>query len=118
MSNPSDKKLDWYFPPDMAALLGLYFIVLPFALLGGWFGTHLYNARSTGDVTLLWLSIAVGACGTVLLFLARLPLYRQRRFLVFGPRELDEKHRRLYWWAYRFIAASVLLMLLLLLILR
>ncbi len=118
MNNPSDKKSDWYFPPDMAVLFGLYFVVLPLALLGGWFATHLYNAKSTGDVTLLWFAIAVGACGTVLLFLARLPLYRQRRFLVFGPRDLDEKHRRLYWWAYRLIGASVLLLLLLLLMVR
>ena len=60
----------------------------------------------------------MGGVGTVLLFFARLPLYRQRRFLVFGPRELDKRHRRLYWWAYRFIAASIVLLVVLILIVR
>ena len=46
-----EKKSDWYFPPDLAALLGLYCVVLPIALLGGWLGTGIYNARSVGDTS-------------------------------------------------------------------
>src|SRR5204862_3096067 len=96
LSNPEHKESGWYFPPDLAALLGLYYVVLPMALIGGWLGTGIYNAKSVGDNSAFWATIALGGIGTVLLFLARLPLYRQRRFLVLGPRDLDERHRRLY----------------------
>ena len=52
-----------------------------------------------------------GIVGIVILFFARLPLYREGRFFIFGPRALDRKHRRLYWLAYVFVAASLLLFL-------
>jgi len=75
----------------------------------------LYYADRLNQLPIGVIGIAIG---TVLLFLARLPLYRQRRFLTFGPKELDERHRRVYWWAYRFIGASVLLLVVLLFVLR
>ncbi len=118
MSKPERRKSDWYFPPDLAALLGLYYVVLPMALIGGWLGTGIYNGRSVGDTSAFWIAVALGAIGTLLLFFARLPLYRQRRFLVLGPRELDDRHRRLYWWAYRFIGASIVLLVVLTVIVR
>lgn len=118
MSDPNDKKSDWYIPPDMAALFGIYFIVVPIVLLGGWLGPGLYNAKATGDMSAFWVALVLGAVGTVLLFFARLPLYRQHRFLTFGPHELDERHKKVYWWAYGFIAVSVSLFILLLIFLR
>jgi hypothetical protein len=117
MSNPSSEKSRWYFPPDMAVLLGSN-IILPIAFFTSWFCNHLFSAGRTGDSTLIWFALALATIGTLLLFAARLPLYKQRRFFVFGPRELDEKHRQLYWRAYKFIGASVGLLLLLLLMLR
>jgi len=59
-----------------------------------------------------------GVVGVLLLFLARLPLYRQRQFFTFGPRLLDTRHRRLYRLAYWFIGVSVALLLALLVVLR
>jgi hypothetical protein len=44
------------------------------------------------------------------LFLARLPLYRARRFWTVGPRQLDRKHRRYYWLAYVAVTVSLLLL--------
>jgi hypothetical protein len=96
----------------------LLFIVLPIAMLSHWFFPLLSRLKRTGDPTIVWIALALGAIGVALLFAARLPLYRQRRFFVFGPRELDEKHRRLYRWAYKFVGTSVCLLVLLLLILR
>ena len=55
---------------------------------------------------LYWGGVVAGVVGMVLLFFARLPFYRQRRFLVFGPRELDRSHRRLYWLAYAVLLVS------------
>ena len=69
------------------------------------------------------LAIAVFACavfsatvGAVLLFLARLPLYRQRVFFTFGSRLLDARHKRLYRMAYGFIGIALLLLLVVLLV--
>jgi hypothetical protein len=53
---------------------------------------------------------ALGCFGIVLLFLARLPLYRQRQFWTFGPSALPKLHRKLYWLAYLLVVASVLLL--------
>src|SRR5258707_11947773 len=110
----SRKLSNWYVPPDIALIYGLPFIVMPVAMLL----PLLSRARSGGDFTLLYIAFTFGAVGTVLLALARMPLYRQRRFFTFGPRALDEAHKRLYWWAYRFIGVSVLLLSLLLVALR
>jgi len=71
------------------------------------------NARA-GDRTLFWFALAAALIGIVLLFIARLPLYRQGRFLTFGPKALPQDHRRIYWIAYVFIIAGVLTMLFLL----
>jgi hypothetical protein len=107
MDKSNDKKSDWYFPPDLAVLLSPLFIALPCALISG----LLRNLVGLG--LMFCAAAALGVAGTILLFCARLPLYRQRRFLVFGPRELGDEHKRLYWRAYRFIGASVLLLIVL-----
>ena len=62
-----------------------------------------------GDSSLLIVALALAVCGVVLLFLAKLPLYRRRQFFTFGPRLLDRTHRRLYAWAYAFIALALFL---------
>jgi hypothetical protein len=77
------------FPLDVATLLGPFFIFLPSLLLSGAFTAALYHTRRLGDPTLPWIAGALGFIGAVLLFFARLPLYRQRRFFAFGPRQLD-----------------------------
>jgi hypothetical protein len=117
-NDPKLKTPRCYFPPDLAAHFGLLFIVLPIAMLSHWLFPLLSRLKRTGDPTIVWMALALGAIGVALLFAARLPLYRQRRFFVFGPRELDERHRRLYRWAYRVVGTSVFLLVLLLLILR
>src|SRR5437016_805437 len=45
------------------------------------------------------IGVAAGVAGIVLLFWARLPLYRQQQYFRFGPRLLDAAHRRMYWIA-------------------
>ncbi len=57
------------------------------------------------------LGVGAGILGVLLLLLARLPLYRERRFWTVGPRELDRKHRRFYWLAYACVASSLVLLL-------
>lgn len=103
----SKKSSDWYVPPDIAFLLSFYFI-LPIILLVSGTMLPLLARFKSGDLAgVFYSALALGAVGTVLLFFARLPLYRKRQFLGFGPGQLDGIHRRLYWVAYLFVAVSV-----------
>lgn len=108
---------DWYFPKDWAFFLALQ--ALPFASLFVasllvWFvlGTR------QGDLTFVWIAMGLAVVGIILLFIARLPLYRQGRYFTFGSRALPEWHRRVYRTAYCFIGLSVIMMLGLLAVLR
>ena len=108
------KSSDWYVPPDIAFLFGFYFI-LPITVLASGLLLPLLARFKSGDlVGVFYSALALGAVGTVLLFFARLPLYRKRQFLTFGPSRLSGIHRRLYWAAYLFIGFSVLLLMLIL----
>jgi hypothetical protein len=55
--------------------------------------------------------LAIASVGVYLILYAKLPLYRQRRFLTFGSRALPESRRTFYRWGYRcvFFAAALLL---------
>jgi len=75
------------------------------------------NAKA-GDLTLFWFALASALIGITLLFIARIPLYRQHRFFTFGPKVLPETHRRVYRIAYAFIIPSILTLLFLLVVLR
>jgi hypothetical protein len=112
----SDRQLR--FPPDLAALLGLYWIVLPIAALGASIFPAFLRSRNEGDLTILWVATALGLVGASLLFWARLPIYRDRRFFAVGPRHLDARHRRVYWLAWTLILPSIGLLGLLLAALR
>ena len=72
-------------------------------------------ATNFGDTSLLHFALWLGGIGSALLFAARLPLYRQRRFFSLGPKPLTGVHRKLYYAAYCFIVPSVALLALLLL---
>jgi hypothetical protein len=74
-------KSDWAFPVDLAALISMPI----FSILGILFAIQIHRT-SQGDPTLLVLAVALGLAGACLLFAARLPLYRQRKFFSFGPR--------------------------------
>lgn len=117
MNKSNDNKSSCNFPADFLAMFGMVIIPLFVAIVTGVLIAPLFHAR-TGDPTILWVTLVLATIGIVLLFIARLPLYRQRRFLTFGPGALDEQHRRIYRWAYRFIGTSMLLLVLLHLTLR
>ena len=77
----------------------------------------LFFSRLTGT-RWIWcyvIALAISAFGASLIFYAKLPLYRQRRFFTFGSRALSEQRRPFYRWGYRCIAFAVALLLCLLL---
>ena len=107
---------EWYVPADWLFHLGCL-LMIPLSLLAGLLVPAISSARR-GDLTLFILSLALSLIGVVLLFLARLPLYRQRRFFTIGSAVLPESHRRIYRVAWRFIASGLFIMVLLNVLMR
>jgi hypothetical protein len=108
MEKQDHKKSDsGHFPWDLRALLEPMLFVILFAVVLPYFSL----AERRGDRTLLTVALVLGGIGVVLLFFARLPLYRQRRFFFFGARHLSGVHKRLYYAAYVFIVPCILLLL-------
>ena len=108
-----DKKNSSNVPPDMAVIGSFLFLIL--AVL---FVSCGLSWAKKGDTTLFKLAVFLGVVGVVLLFIARIPLYRQRRFLTLGPRALTGIYRKLYFTSYAFIVPSIVLLVLLLLSFR
>ncbi len=107
-----------HFPRDMLFILGLQAIGPVIVLLiVACFLPPVLSARQ-GDPTLFWIALVLAVTGLVLLFVARLPLYRQRKYFTFGSKALPARYRRMYRIAYVFIGLSVVIMLLLLAVLR
>jgi hypothetical protein len=64
------------------------------------------------------LSLASALVGIVLLAYARMPLYRQGRFLFVGPKQLPKDRLPAYQWAWRFIGLTLCIQVILLLATR
>jgi dipeptide/tripeptide permease len=106
----SKRNSDWYIPPDLLALLGLFFVLPCIAVLASILLPLVARLQTSNIRALYGFGLGSGVLGAILLLVARLPLYKQRRFWTVGPTQLDRKHCRLYWLAYIFIASSLLLL--------
>jgi hypothetical protein len=107
MRKPGSK---WYVPADWLWHLSMSLTILCMAVMTGLL-LPLVTRLKTNDLGALYgIAVGAGVVGIVLLFISRLPLYRQRRVWTIGPRELDRKHRRFYWLAYTSVAVSVFLL--------
>lgn len=97
-------------PADTGCLLSsLYVAPVLAAILSGLLMPLLSGFRNSGAASLYVAGLLFASAGIVLLFLARLPLYRDGRFLSVGPGALDRKHRRFCWLAYALILVALLL---------
>jgi len=103
----SNKRSNWHLPEEVLGFLSSIFFMPVIAAIAVLAAMLLPSITSLGVTRIFWIGLAAGILGTVLLFLARLPLYRQRRFWTFGPGELDDFHRRLYWLAYLVVLVSM-----------
>jgi hypothetical protein len=76
----SKRRSDWYVPADWLAFLGMLVIIPSVALLGSMLLPALARLKTADVGTLYALGVGAGILGVLLLFAARLPLYRARRF--------------------------------------
>ncbi len=106
----SKRNSDWYITPEALGLLSTLLLIPSIGVLAGILLPILDRLRNADSVALYSIGVGAGVVGAVLLFIARVPLYRQGRFWNFGPRYLDRKHRRIYWLAYAFVSAGLLLL--------
>jgi hypothetical protein len=60
---------------------------------------------------LCWLALCFGAGGTLLLMVARKPLYRKRHFISWHSNNLPGNYWRIYFVSRVFVMGSVLLLL-------
>jgi type IV secretory pathway VirB3-like protein len=86
--------------------------IVAFALLAA-----LAQAKQ-GDPFLVRMALILAVVGLILLFFAKLSLYRQGKFFTFGPKAMSRTSRRVYWTAYAVIGLSVVLMMTLLAVLK
>jgi hypothetical protein len=111
MEDRPAKKVSPFWHSDVPGILVFLFGPLVIGILAAVLLPTLNRLRHMDAWTVFGIAVAVGGLGVILLFVARLPLYRDRQFLAFGPRLLDVPHRKLYWLSYCFVGVSVLLLL-------
>ncbi len=96
-----------HFPADLLTVFGLPVIATLLAVSG---------VLSLHDSAWLWAAAAafgVAMLGAALLFVAKLPLYRQKRFFTFGIQSLPQSSHGYYRWGCRCAILGCALMLLL-----
>ena len=98
-------------PVDTVLWAVLFCIVLPLAMHVGWFHPENRTLRAAfGDKVLIWLSLAFGLVGTLILAIVRYPLYVRRHHHGFRPRELPHQYRPTFWVSYMLIVVGMVIL--------
>src|SRR5271166_4207423 len=106
----SKRHSDWYVPGDWLVHFGMLVIIPSMVVLGSTLLPAVVRLKTADVSTLYAFGVGAGILGVLLLFIARLPLYRARRFWTIGPGQLDLKHRGYYWLAYVAVTVSLFLL--------
>ena len=118
------KTSDWYIPKDWAFLLGWHlmaFVFLFLPILVNVIINKLFSGLTetqNGNPDLYYVSLSLSLSGILLLLIARIPLYRQKRFFAIGPKGLPALSKLCYWISYCFIVPAIVLMALLFWVLK
>jgi hypothetical protein len=103
-----DKKSSkWYIPADIHILLITPVVLVLITILAGDLLPVMMSLKQGSLEKIYFAALGFAVTGILLLFFARLPLYRQRKFWTVGPRALDLIHRRLYWTSYVFLVLGI-----------
>ncbi len=102
---------EWIWPPldQWIGVWGLLTIAVV-GIVTTWILNFFTQLTGAPWICCYFIGLGVAAAGASLIFYARLPLYRQRRFFTFGPRALPEQRRPFYRWGYACALLGVLLL--------
>src|ERR1035437_6958326 len=107
---------DWIWPPadQWIGVWGLLTIAAV-GIVTTWVLNFFTRLTGMPWICCYFIGTGVAALGASLIFYAKLPLYRQRRFFTFGPKALPKQRRPFYRWGYTcaFLGALLLACLLL-----
>src|ERR1041385_1431613 len=84
-----------HFPPDLLMGLGL-----PVAIVA-YVANLILSIHGAAWIWTAAISCSIALIGSALLFIAKLPLYRQRRLFTFGIQAIPESRRGVYRWGWR-----------------
>ena len=110
------KRNEWIWPPadQWIAVWGLWIIAI-IAIVTTQLLTFFSSFTGTRWIWCYVGALIIGGVGASLIFFAKLPLYRERRFFTFGSRALPEQRRPFYRWGYCCVAFAIALLVCLLL---
>lgn len=118
MDGQKKRKVPPILHSDIPDLFGILFVIPAIGILAAMLLPTLNALRHGAWTEAFWVALTVAVVGACLLFWARLPLYRQRRFFAFGSRALPPTSIPIYRIAYTLLIPSILFLLLLVLITR
>jgi len=93
-------------PPDTVMWMLFFGLALPLGIHAGWFQSP-HHMNAAGEHVLLGLALMFGVLGTILLGVARIPIYFQKHHHSFRPRELPHHYRPIFWVAYVLIVVGL-----------
>ncbi|MCB1225214.1 MAG: hypothetical protein KDK99_05320 [Verrucomicrobiales bacterium] len=88
--------------PDFPLDIGIQFIILPIAIISWLFSTIMLD-RGWLWCSAYWLGVVLVCVGGAHMFFAKLPFYRQGRFLTFGATGMTEASKVHYIKALKWI---------------
>jgi hypothetical protein len=97
------------FPADLLVATGLPICLIAVAI------SSLLSLEGVYWIVAFGISISAAVAGAVLLYRAKLPLYRQRQFFTFGIQHIPQPLRKTYRWGCRLSIGGIALASLLLL---
>jgi hypothetical protein len=105
------KRNEWIWPPaDQWITVWGFWVMAIIAILIGQLLSFVSALTSARWVSCYVIALVVAGVGVSLIFFAKLPLYRERRFFTFGSRALPEQRRPFYHWGYRCAAFAIALL--------
>jgi len=102
---------EWLLPPtDQWLTIWGGFVLLLILAVTNFILSLFTNLTGTPWIYCYFSGLAIAITGASLIFYAKLPLYRQRRFFTFGPRALPIQRRPFYRWGYRCAIIGIIML--------
>ena len=109
MKNRSCRELIWPPADQWVGVWGLLAVAVV-GIVTSWALNFFTRLTGMPSICAYFIGIGVAALGVSLIFYAKLPLYRERRFFTFGPGGLPEQRRPFYRWGYTCALLGTLLL--------